>query len=295
MSNHNIPILADKFLGFLKYSKNLSANTIKSYGSDLSDFLKFIQTQKTNQISFLINSYLLSILRNQELNSRTVVRKVSTMRSFCKFLASNNIESKFEFHAKPPKCHKKLPRTLSVEQIKSLLATIAQNSNKSFHSKRDSLIFQLLYSTGMRSFELSMIKIESIFLDSMTIKVLGKGNSERLVFFGKKIKQLIVDYIKTDRKRVSRVSTGYLFKTSSGKPICTRTLRLIFHKISEVFGQKVTPHMLRHSFATHLINSGVDLRSVQEFLGHKSIRATQVYTHVSVQEIADFLETYNKD
>ncbi len=284
----------DKFLKFIRLSRCLSSNTLKAYKADLTQFGKFWTDRcQSFEIGQAVNNFILSILYDQKLCPKTLARKFSSLKTFAKFLSRQGIN--ISISGKAPKIRTKLPDILSVEEVSFLGAEIEKNIGLKQFPKRDLLIFELLYATGMRSFELSSIKIESIDFENKTIRIWGKGLYERLVLFGDRAKDCLENYLKFERpklKKSHKTKNTFLFLNWKGGQLETRAMRKIFEDFSKILGngRKITPHTLRHSFATHMLNAGVDLRVVQELLGHKRITATQIYTQISVQGIADFFK-----
>lgn len=284
----------DKFLKFIRLSRCLSSNTLRAYKADLIQFGKFWTARCQNfEIQQAANNFILSILYDQKLCAKTLARKFSSLKTFAKFLSRQGID--FSICGKAPKIRTKLPDILSIEEVSFLGAQIQKNTGLKQFPKRDLLIFELLYATGMRSFELSSIKIESIDFEKKTIRIWGKGLYERIVLFGERAKECLENYLNVEwpkLKRSKKAQNGFLFLNWRGGQLETRAMRKIFEDFSKMLGngRKITPHTLRHSFATHMLNQGVDLRVVQELLGHKRITATQIYTQISVQGIADFFK-----
>lgn len=279
----------DKFLKFIRLSRCLSHNTFRAYKADLVQFGQF-WTQKFEkaEIQLAANNFILSLFYDEKLTAKSIARKFSSLKTFAKFLSRQGVE--LTITGRAPKIRTTLPDILSVQEVEDLGAEIAKNRLGSAFPNRDRLIYELLYATGMRSFELASIKIENIDFEQKTIRIWGKGLYERVVLFGDRAKNCIEDYLSSERSKLKRMRKGFLLLNHRGKKLGTRTMRKIFEGFSKLLGRgrRVTPHTLRHSFATHMLSQGVDLRVVQELLGHKRITATQIYTQVSVQGIADF-------
>ncbi len=284
----------DKFLKFIRLSRCLASNTYRAYKADLVLFGQFWTDQHSaDSIQPAVNNFILSLLYNQNLSAKSVARKFSSLKTFAKFLARKGTE--LNVVGKSPRIRTNLPDILSIEEVTELGNKIEKNSLNSSFPKRDRLIFELLYATGMRSFELSNVKVEEIDLENKTIRIWGKGMQERIILFGERAKSCIVDYLDTERIKKKRAKKGFLLINCKRGQLETRSMRKIFEGFSSLLstGRKVTPHTLRHSFATHMLSQGVDLRVVQELLGHKRISATQIYTQISLQAMSDFFKNYH--
>lgn len=282
----------DKFLKFIRLSRCLTNNTYRAYKADLVLFGQFwTENHSDAEIQIAVNNFIVSLLYNQSLSAKSVARKFSSLKTFAKFIARKGVE--LNVVGKSPRIRTSLPDILSVQEVAELGKALQDNVLKSFFPKRDRLIFELLYATGMRSFEMSGVKVEEIDLENKTIRVWGKGMQERIVLFGERAKNCIVDYLNTERPKHKKNPNGYLLVNWRKGKLETRGMRKIFENISTLLdtGRKITPHTMRHSFATHMLSQGVDLRVVQELLGHKRISATQIYTQISLQSMSDFFKT----
>ena len=210
---------------------------------------------------------------------------ISTLRSFFKYLVGENkIKNDYMVLISNPKIEKKLPKFLNYEEINKVLN--AYNTNSSIDI-RNSLILEILYSTGIRVSELVNIKFSDIDFSSRKIKILGKGNKERIAYFGSVCENLINKYIDNVYEILNKNNLDYLIISNTGKKMNVREIRKIVDVASTRAGLliKISPHTLRHTFATHMLNSGADVRSVQELLGHENLSTTQVYTHVSNERL----------
>lgn len=281
----------EEFLTHLEVEKNLSVHTVKAYKNDLNQFINFWQRvdASSDSINSIIERYFIHMFHKQ-IDKSSIARKVSCLKSFERFLNMEGIKAQFKLTR--PKLDKKLPIYLTVDEIFQLLDKAKAEEIPCKHPLRDLAIFELLYATGIRCAELINIKIRDINFPEKLIHVMGKGKKERVVLFGEKAKDRIIEFIDNERKDVKR-SEEFLFLNNRGKKLTSRTIQ----RIIEMFRQflrierKITPHKLRHSFATHLLNKGVDLRIVQELLGHQSLSSTEKYTHVTTKELTDMYDS----
>ena len=267
-------------------NKNFSAHTIRGYRADLNDFLLFCKQRGWNDLGALtparIRQFLASVQTGKDPARNTVLRKIAALRSLAAYLMTQGKLAVNPFKLLPaPKRQKILPKFLTEPETERLLDTAAQS--KKF-APRDKALFELMYSSGLRRSEVTGLKIKDVNYFNGVVKVLGKGNKERLVPVTDAALQAIKDYLAS---RPNPQPEDALFLNNKGKPLTGDGLAYIFKNttISAHLARKVTPHSLRHSFATHLLNNGCDLRSLQEMLGHSSLAATQVYTHVSLEKL----------
>jgi integrase/recombinase XerC len=292
----NVQMFKDKikdFLSFLEVEKNSSTHTVRAYESDLkqlSDFWQqLVKKEKTTTHSFdrIIRRYAVSLFY-KKMSKPSLARKLSCLRSFQNFLDSQGV--KFTLDFKAPRLDKKLPNTLTVDEIFYLLDSIRPESLPTRFPYRDKAIFELLYATGIRCSELVGITLQQINSEHKTIKVLGKGRKERIVLFGKKAESSLEKYLQKERPKLALLNENenHLFLNFTGGPLTTRSVQRIFEMFRKFLkvNRNLTPHKIRHSFATHLLNQGVDLRIIQELLGHKTIATTEIYTHVSNAQLA---------
>lgn len=270
---------ADSFLGFCRIEKGLTANSISAYRQDLSRFSQFCGSGDPEDASTL-HGYVDS-LRGAGLSSRSIARHITTLRNFYAFLLQER-----KIAADPtralvlPRQWKTLPKYLSIEQVDALLG--APDETKP-NGLRDRAMLQLLYATGLRVSELCTVEYGGLNLNVGVVRVLGKGRKERLVPIGRCAVQALEAYLERGRKSLGQMrNSRYVFLTNRGGPMT----RQAFWKLLKNYGKQVglwqnlTPHVLRHSFATHLLERGADLRSLQTMLGHADISTTEIYTHV---------------
>jgi len=286
--------LKDDFLLFMKVEKNLSVHTQRAYQSDLNQFFNFwlalAHEQKDNlSLRQVIERYLVNLF-HKKIDKSTIARKFSCFKSFQKFLNSQGIPLKLALQR--PRPDKKLPLFLSVDEIFYLLDSVQDDQLPTKKPARDKAIFELLYATGIRCSELVAIRAHDIDMTHKTIRIFGKGKKERIALFGQKAYERLLNYFKHERPKIMH-QNEHIFINSSNQPITQRTVQRIIRMFSTFlkFERPITPHKLRHSFATHLLNQGADLRTVQELLGHKILASTEKYTHVSLQDLAKLCDT----
>lgn len=268
---------AYKFLDYLKYEKGFSDYTIKSYREDLTEFYDF--ALDNNVDIDLVRKYL-RYLYEKKYSNRTVSRKVSSLKSYFKYLESEGIiKDNFMRLISNPKIEKTLPNYLNYEDLEKLL-NYPDISNK--YGLRDALILEMLYSSGIRVSELANMKLKDIDFSDKKILILGKGNKERYVYFGSKCMDLLNKYLKKDHR-----NSPYLLIGKRTDKLNEREIRSIVTNTAKMAGISVhvTPHTLRHTYATHMLNDGADLKSVGDLLGHESLSTTQIYTHVSNERL----------
>lgn len=276
------------FLTHLEVERKVSMHTVRAYESDLRQFLIFWQSLNTDdqtKLSFrqLIERYLVS-LYHKKIDKSSIARKFSSFTSLAKFLRTQGIT--LDLNLKRPRLDKKLPTYLSVDEIFHLLDAIPDHALDSKFPIRDKAIFELLYATGIRCSELIAITLADIDFTYKTIRIKGKGNKERIVLFGEKAKNKLHDYLKSERPIITD-PTHPLFLNYREQSLTPRSVQRILQMFRShlAINRSITPHTLRHSFATHLLNQGVDLRVVQELLGHKTLSSTEKYTHVSLADL----------
>jgi tyrosine recombinase XerC len=276
----------DKFMTYLEVEKNYSQNTITNYSVDLKTFSQFIKDKDIKKIDHLDIRKYLAILRSKDYSKTSIARKLASLRSFFKFLYK---ESYIKFNpvlaVTTPKQDKKLPNFLSVEEMKKLLES---PKGKDAPGLRDRAILETLYSTGIRVSELVGINTDKVDFISGVIKVTGKGRKERMVPIGEKALSAIREYLSV-RDRTPQKDKNALFLNKSASRLTDRSVRRVLNKYIRLTALKtgISPHTLRHSFATHLLDRGADLRSVQELLGHMNLSTTQIYTHVTTERLKD--------
>ena len=277
----------ESFLLYLKNEKNYSNLTITNYNKDLLEFMLYL---KDKDISLVIKDDIkgyLKLLYDHENKASTVSRKISTLKSFYKYLKEKSyISYNPMVNIRYPKKEKNLPRFVPYNELESMLE-VSKNGE---YGIRNYLIIELMYSTGVRVSELINIKLSDIDFENKKIRILGKGSYERFVFFGEYANEAISNYLECLRLKLLKGKTNdFLFLNKNGDKITNRGVFSIIDNIIKETSikTKVSPHTLRHTFATHLLDNGCDLRSVQEMLGHKNINSTEVYTHVTSERLKD--------
>lgn len=283
----------DAFLLHLKKERNLSEHTLRAYYLDLNQFISFWSTLADYDahnlvVRQIIERYLVSLFY-KKISKSSIARKFSCFTSFERFLEQRGIE--LNLNLKRPRIDKKLPIYFSVDELFHLLDTIKNEELPTGHPVRDKAIFELLYATGVRCSELVNICIEDVDMHAKTIRVLGKGKKERIVLFGDKAQEKILEYYTTERPEIHSQQEP-LFLNYRYEKLTSRSVQRIIKMFRSFLHieRPLTPHKLRHSFATHLLNQGADLRAVQELLGHKTLATTEKYTHVSLESLSKMCE-----
>ena len=282
----DIQFLAE-YLEYIEIEKGLSSNTIDAYRRDLSDFLDFCAEKfGIDEVSDIkrnhINSYILK-LREHDFTPRSVVRKIASLRGFFKWMCANEfIKSNPALSIEQPKLPKRLPKVMTVEEVSQILSS---NLNAT-----EALILELLYGCGLRVSELVNLKLNNIDINSKYIQCYGKGSKERIVPFGKKAQSALKKYLKQRdliilKNKLS--DTKILFLKDDGKSLTRQDIYNFIRTQGEKIHKHISPHTLRHSFATHLLENGADLRVVQELLGHSDVSTTQLYTHITKKRLKE--------
>lgn len=279
--------MIEQFSNYLKYERNFSNHTVISYTNDCREFEEFILREgfSDNIINVkrdrIARNYI-SYLHDQNLTSKTIARKVASLRHLYSYLLENNyVKTNIFDKVNTPKISKKLPEVISDDIIEKLLSSIDTTTNLGL---RNYIMLDLLYSSGLRASELTSLTINDVYTNQSQILVMGKGSIERYVPIHNVLIKNIRTYLTNDRiKLIKNNETNALFLNYRGEPLTTRGLRLVLNSLIKESGRhhKLHPHMLRHAFATTLLNNGADLRVVQELLGHKHLKSTQIYTKVS--------------
>lgn len=315
--------IIQQFLNFLKFEKRFSEHTAKCYGADLRQFGDFLSGVSDTDVHSLESTSLdqqsgpatavatkteakldqllltadvnaaksyLAFLNERQYSKATIARKLATLRSFYKFLVKiNRLSSNPLTAVRTPKQEKKLPRFLEFEEVKKLLETPPADT---WLGARDRAILETLYSTGMRVSELVALNMDDIDFLGEVVHIRGKGKKERIAPISSSALQVIQHYIEFRNKRAqnnSNFDSKVLFVNKHGGRLSTRSVRRKMDKYLKMAGldSAISPHTLRHSFATHMLNNGADLRSVQELLGHQSLSTTQVYTHLTTRKLKE--------
>jgi integrase/recombinase XerC len=273
----------EKFMRYLEIEKNYSRHTILNYHLDLEDFKAFLAEKDIEGVDYLVLRKYLALLKEKNISARSVSRRLSALRSFFKFLTREGFLKINPISiVSSPKQEKRLPVFLTEEEVKKLIEAVIPKSQTDEAALRDKAILETFYSTGMRISELVSLSMPDIDFISGIIKVMGKGKKERIVPIGEHAIKAIRQYLENRPKQ-----TDILFLNKNGRRITDRGVRGIVSKYIRLASlrQGVSPHTLRHSFATHLLNHGADLRSVQELLGHANLSTTQIYTHLTTERL----------
>lgn len=277
-----------EFCDYLSHQKRYSIHTVSAYKKDLEQFNQFLISDfDTNSFSeansHIVRSWIVQLIEN-DISPRSINRKISTLKSFYKYLLKNNeIEINPLLKVITPKTSKRLPVFVGESEITNLFTQIEFPND--YEGSRDNIILELFYATGIRLSELVNLQLNSIDYHNSTIKVIGKRNKERIIPFGNNLKLKIDNYL-VERKKIKNPDSQ-LFLTKVGKKIYPKLVyRVVKHYLSLVTTvSKKSPHVLRHTFATHMLNNGADLNSIKEILGHSNLSATQVYTHNTIEKL----------
>lgn len=281
------------FIDYLKFEKRYSQHTIRAYEDDLVQFFDYLEirlgiSSPAEIQSSFIRSWLAS-LKEEGISSRTIARKISTLKSFFRFMLRQGLIQKSPMtKVISPKLNKRLPMFVREEDISNLYDQPVFSPG--FRGVTEKLAFTLLYTTGLRSAELINLKESQVNSGNNTIRVLGKGNKERVLPLHASVMEEIRLYIEEKKKLFEDPEINFLLVTEKGNKLYPKWMYLAIRKILEQSGttiEKKSPHILRHSFATHLTNNGADLNAVKELLGHASLAATQVYTHNTIEKLKD--------
>lgn len=278
------------FFYFLKLEKGLSLNTVSSYSSDIKEFFRFIIKQNIDYITLQessINHYLKS-LKKTKITAKSIARKISSIKQFYLFLLkTKKIDTNPFVSIIQPKVQRSIPKPLSEAQIEQLLNAPDETTNLGF---RDKTMFELMYATGVRVTELIDLTLAQVNLNQGVIKVLGKGEKQRLIPIGEYANDYLNKYLYSVRSKILKEKTShYVFLSNRGTNMTRQTFWHGIKKYAMLSGiyPLPSPHMLRHSFATHLLNHGADLRVVQMLLGHTNVSTTQIYTLVAKEKLKE--------
>jgi len=291
----NSDVLADQFIHHLRVEKGLAKNTIESYSRDLLRYFAFLEKRallplKASQIDIM--EYVSSLAGS--LSIRSIARNLSSLKVFYRFLMSDGkIQTNPARLISNPKLPRRLPGVLSGEEVERLLAAPDAQTTRGM---RDRAMLELLYASGLRVSELVGLRVAGINLEAGWVRTLGKGSKERMVPMGSKAQQSLKEYLAYSRPSLlKKRSSSYLFVTSRAKPMSRQAFWKIIKRCTRLAGisKEISPHSLRHSFASHLLEHGADLRSVQIMLGHSDISTTQIYTHVTRERLKQIHEKYH--
>ena len=272
------------FLTMLRVERNVSTHTMDAYKRDINQYLMYLGDLDIKKLSDVKSTHIrdyIRVLSDGGMAPASISRIISSIRTYYRFLSSENIlDENPVLLINNPKLPKKLPDVLSEKEI-SLIINAIQESSQFY--QRDKAIIELLYSCGIRVTELCNLEMSNLFIDEDLIRVMGKGNKERLLPLGLRSKKYLDDYIKHSRNsHIKKSGSSFVFVSRNGNQLTRAMINIILNKWTQVSGLKksVSPHKLRHSFATHLLEGGADLRFVQALLGHSDISTTQIYTHI---------------
>ena len=284
-------VQVDKFLFFLKNELNYSEFTIKSYQLDLTDFFEYIKKSKINYLRINNNEVrgYLKYLDSCNLKNSTISRRISTLRTFYNYLLDEGVVESNVFHnVKNPKLEKKLTNYLNYNEIEELLESIDITNTEGLQRR---LLIEMFYSTGCRVSEMINVKLKDIDFTNKTIRIMGKGSKERIVYYGDYASKYLEEYLKKVEVK------DYLFTNKKQEKLSVSEVELMIKDIMKHISIKthVTPHTLRHTFATHLLNNGADIKTVQELLGHANLSTTGIYTHISSDRLKDiYFKTFKR-
>ena len=277
--------LFDNYIQYLQAERNASPYTVRNYTTDLLGFFQFLRTKEISSLEEIDKHALrdyLSHLMEQGFVKASIARKLSAIRSFYRYLLREKIMPTSPLATtSSPKLDRRLPSFLTIEEVKQLLEAPDLSTPQ---GQRDHALMELLYASGLRVSELVNINLEQVDLDSCEIRVRGKGSKERMVLMGKPAAKALHTYLSQGRpKLIGKKQTNALFLNRYGERLTQRRVQRILEKYASLasIDKRIHPHMLRHTFATHLLDGGADLRVVQELLGHANLSSTQIYTHVT--------------
>ncbi len=284
----NVQVLSE-YLEYLEIEKGLSENTIEAYRRDLSDFLDFCDMDVTEVQRNNLNSYIRN-LREKEYSATSVMRKIASLRGFFKWLCASEIcKTNPTLTLEQPKVPKRLPKVMTVQEIETIL-----NENL---NKRERVIVELLYGCGLRVSELVNLKVNDFDIKAKYLQTTGKGSKDRIVPLGSKAISAIKDYMQERDFTLKkfRIDTKNLLVNEHGRNLSRQDVYNFIKEQGKKIHKHISPHTLRHSFATHLLENGADLRIVQELLGHSDVATTQLYTHISKKRLKEVYFAINNE
>ena len=288
-------MLIEKFIDYLRLEKNYSNHTITAYKTDLNNFSQYLVESELNikieHVDYKIIRLWILKMVNQNISNRSINRKISSLKSFYKFLIKTDTVKVSPLVAHSPlKQSKKIQVPFSKEEVNNLLDSNYFKDDYNGILKKTIITF--FYFTGVRRIELISLKSSNVNLDSSTLKIMGKRNKERIIPILPKLKKTIINYINSKSKNLTNSELNLFFLSKNGKQLSEKFVYRTVNEYFKIVSPKIkkAPHVLRHSFATHLINEGADINSVKELLGHTSLSATQVYSHTSMERIKEVFQ-----
>ena len=285
------------YLTMLRVERNLSPRTLEAYQRDLKHYLSFIVDKDIISLSNISQMHIREYIRSlneKGLAASSIARIFSSIRSYHKFLSAENyVNENPTLILTSPKAPKKLPHVLMEEEISAIINAVVETFQ---YAKRDKAIIEMLYSCGLRVSELCALSLNNLYLNDDMIRIMGKGSKERLLPVGGRAKNFLNDYLIHCRPGIQKdKGSSSVFLSRNGNPLTRAMINNILRKWSQVAGisKSVSPHTLRHSFATHLLEGGADLRFVQALLGHSDISTTQIYTHLDKHHLKEVYQTHH--
>ncbi|MEA5026286.1 MAG: tyrosine recombinase XerC [Erysipelotrichaceae bacterium] len=289
----------DDFVSYLKTQNSGSMHTVDGYRRDVAQFLTFLRSENIDDLQMVDRLLVADYLRylrtadsKEELSNRSVSRKLSALRTFYRFLIEfYDLKANPFEHIKTVKTYRKLPEFLYFEEMEQLLDSV--DTSLKF-GMRNKAMLELMYACGLRVSEVRNLRINDVDYYNQIIRIIGKGDKERVVPFYPLVGEYLQSYLRQERPLLAGTQTNnYVFLNKAGKPLTSRGIEYVLKQQAKLSGlaMEVHPHMIRHSFATHLLDNGADLRMVQELLGHENLSTTQIYTHVTTDRLK---KTYNK-
>ena len=285
------------YLTMLRVERNLSPRTLEAYQRDLKHYLSFIVDKDIISLSNISQMHIREYIRSlneKGLAASSIARIFSSIRSYHKFLSAENyVNENPTLILTSPKAPKKLPHVLMEEEISAIINAVVETFQ---YAKRDKAIIEMLYSCGLRVSELCALSLNNLYLNDDMIRIMGKGSKERLLPVGGRAKNFLNDYLIHCRPEIQKdKGSSSVFLSRNGNPLTRAMINNILRKWSQVAGisKSVSPHTLRHSFATHLLEGGADLRFVQALLGHSDISTTQIYTHLDKHHLKEVYQTHH--
>lgn len=289
--------LKNEYEYYLKREKGLSDNTIIAYIKDVEQYLNHLEKhrkiKRVDQIKKDDILAFLKVLRNNDLSSQSIYRKLSSIKGFHKFLLmENEVDVDESYSISAPKREKKIPEVLTIDEVLKMIKSLEGNDPIKM---RNLALIETIYGSGLRVSELLNLKVSDVHLTAKYVKIMGKGNKERNVPLGDMSINAIREYLTKARVQLIKEENNFLFVNQYGNKLSRQGFYKLLQKLSSDVGitKSVSPHTLRHSFATHLLESGVDLKTLQDLLGHEDISTTQIYTHISKKHLKDaYLKTH---